>query len=156
MLIAVLCGGVALGCGGEPGATPVAADGPPWDTEISEACTALNEQHSELTSMEPDDLPGARRHAAAVAAFTAGYAELFETAEDPSHDPAVGRAVRRLAARFADAGRELDEAARADDAAAAERAVRRLDQKAAALDVLLATWDVEPCRTFGDVAVTTP
>lgn len=147
---------MALGCGSDPDAEPAPADHPTWEAQISEACTALNDEHTELASMEPDDGPGARRHAAAVAAFTAGYAQVFEGVGDPAHDAAAGRGVRQLAGRFADAGSELDESARAGDADAAERAVRRLDRIGAALDAMLDTWDVEACSGFGGTIVTTP
>jgi hypothetical protein len=156
VLLAALCGGAALGCGSDPGAEPAPPDGRSWESEVGDGCAELNERHAELASMAPGDDADARRHAAAVAAFTEDYAEVLEAVDDPADDGAAGRAVRQLAKRFAAAGRELDEAARSGDATAAERAVGRLDRRGAALDVLLEPWDLEACRMFGGGVVTTP
>lgn len=140
----------------ELSAEPATVDDDVWEAELTRECAALGEEHAELAATAPEDADGARRHAAAVATFTAGYAEAFRSVDDPAGDTAAGRVVRQLAGRLADAGRELDEAARGGDAAAADRAVRRLDRVGSALDAALAAWDVESCRGFGGLAVTSP
>lgn len=160
----MLSGAAALGCAdpdtGRVSATmpgePATVDDESWEATLTESCVVLGEQHAELATAVPDDAEGAQRHAAAVATFTEAYAEAFEAVDDPEGDIAAGRTVRQLAARLADAGRALDEAARAGDAEAAERSVQRLGRLGAALDSALDAWDVEACRGFGELDVTTP
>jgi hypothetical protein len=135
---------------------PATVDDAEWTATVEDACDRIGDQHAELAAAVPEDADGARRHAAAVAAFTADYAAVFGSVDDPSGDPAAGRTVRQLATRLADAGRQLDDAAQAGDVEGARRAVARIDRLGAALDAALEPWELEACRGFGDLGVTTP
>ncbi len=119
-----------------------------WSGELERGCAELEGRHGDLTSVELDSAADARDHADHVAAFSADYADLLESAGVPDRRPEAAERLLATAEQLATAGRDLATAAADGDATAAGRAAERLSTLGERLDEMTTELGIEACGGF--------